>query len=168
MVGVSLVNDDVTILAYFETNSGGDGANGANLGYASLVSRANVYDGSKPLQIGDCDWNNQAGGAISTRDITKSYYKIGIAKLGSTIYLLVDGQVIASKSNFPAVTANSKFVAGVTGFNRYIEVKTVKAISGADEVDAALAVPHNINVPEYEGVTITPDKTSAKKNETVT
>ncbi len=167
-VGVSLVNDDITILAYFETNSGGDGANGANLSYASLVSRANLYDGSKPLQIGDWDWNNQAGGAISTRDITKSYYKIGIAKLGSTIYLLVDGKVIASKSNFPAVTANSKFVAGVTGFNRYIEVKTVNAVSGADEVDAALAVPHNINVPEYEGVTITPDKTSAKKNETVT
>lgn len=167
-VGVTLVNDDVTILAYFETNKGGDGGDGKTLHYASLVSRANIYDGSKPLQVADWDWDNQAGGAISDRDVTKNYYKIGIAKVGKTIYLLVDGQVIATKNNFPGVEANSKFVAGVTGFNRYIEVKTVKAVSGADNVDMALAVPHSISVPSYEGVTITPDKTTAKKTEQVT
>lgn len=172
-VGVSLVNDDVTIFAYFETNGGGDGGNGTTLHYASLVARGNHRNnwnnGEWGLGVGDWNWNNQAGSVISERDITKQFSTIGIAKLGATIYLLVDGKVITSMDNFSEVTAESKFTAGVTTFSRNVEVKTVYHTSIASEVELAVATPHDIVVPDYSanGVTVELNKTTAKKTEKI-
>lgn len=171
-VGVSLVNDDVTIFAYCETNSDNT-LSGIKLNYVSLVARGNHRNnwnnGEWGLGVGDWNWNNQAGAQIAERDINKDFVRIGIAKRGATIYLLADGAVVASTDKFPEVKEGSKFTAGITSFSRNVEIKSVNYTANADEIEMGLAAAHSISVPDYsaDGITVNLNKTTAKKTEEI-
>ncbi len=171
-VGVALVNDDVTVLGYFETNKNPDtnasnyAADGKQLKYASLVARGNAFDGTKVKGVADWNWNNQAGGAIAQRDITTTFSKIAIAKRGDTVYLLVDGELIASKK-FDEVKAGSKFHAAVTGFNRNIEIKSIRTITDTAVIDGMLVPTYHITLPSIENIEVVIDSLKAKEGDNV-
>ncbi len=168
--GVMLVNDNFTLFAYLATYADEWQNNGKTVSWYGLLYRNNVQNNDgKPVGVADWNWEtlSQYDKQIPTINICDDYHKLGIAKLGATIYLLLDGNVVR-ECTVPGVTADMKFSAGVMTFNRYMEVNGVNAVSGAQDVELALATPHTVSVPSYEGVTITPNKTSAKKTEIVT
>lgn len=168
--GVMLVNDQFTLFAYLATYADEWQNNGKTVSWYGLLYRENVYNGDgKPVGVADWNWNtlSQYDKQIPAINICDDYHKLGIAKLGATIYLLLDGNVVR-ECTVPGVTADMKFSAGVMTFNRYMEVKSVNAVSGAQDVELALSDPHTVSVPSYEGVTVTLNKTSAKKTEQIT
>lgn len=195
-IGVSLVNEDITVLAYFETGDS-SGLNGANITYASIVARDNYFGdyfdvaGKKPNRmtgVGDWNWDNQVGSVIPARNITSQFSKIGIAKLDDVFYLFVDGEAVANTErlnlntatvtrekdggkelefahiNQPQyITAESKFTAAVTEFNRNVEIRSVRAYTTREEVERMLTPSYTVTAP----ASVVISDTKAKAGETV-
>ncbi len=192
-VGVTLVNEDITIFGYFETADAAP-QDGAKVSYASLVLRPtfynqdNDYNGRK-TGIGDWNWDKQAGGAIEERNVKTTFSKIGIAKRGTKIHLLVDGKSVAqmdaikmisqwnsAHNNYGfaeaqdlVVTAASKFTPGVMTFNRNVEIKTVRAVTDTALIDRELAPSYTLSVPAYDATVIEVEgnKTTAKAGDSI-
>ncbi len=152
-VGVALRNDDLTIFAYFETNNEQDpkkptAKDGEATTYASIVYRTNNDAG---MGVGDWNWADQAGGSFAVKNLKTGYGRIGIAKAGATIYLLVDGKVVASKKNIPGVTADTKFVPGVISFSRTVGVKNTQYTANTADFDDL------VQINKMDGVLATDD-----------
>lgn len=192
-VGVMLANEYITIFAYFDA-ANGTPEDGAKTGYASLVVRPTFYnaDGgyaNRKTGIGDWVWGDQRGAEITVRNIKTTFSKIGIAKKGSTVYLLVDGISVASWTDIDlescwndahngygsrhgatVVTAASKFTAGVMTFNRRVEIKSVNYTTDVAEITDRLLPRYTISVPAYGSnvqIAIDGNKKLAKEGESV-
>lgn len=148
--GLILRNDNITVLAYFDLNSG-------RIGNVGIVYRASGSDWS---------WSDETGGIPTGADVTNGFVNVAIAKRGNVIYMFVNGDVVAQKT-ISSVTANSAFVAGIMCFNRIIEVKNATFTTDAQEIDYNLVPGYNITVPELSGVEIGIASTKVKVNDTV-
>ena len=159
-VGLTLRADDVQVFAYvdFGENSASVGNGTTNIVYRKF---------GKVAENADWNWGGQAGFADIHQDITQKYIKLGIAKLGDTVYMLADGKVI-NTMKVPGLAAATKVGAGVMGFNQIIHVKGVQTTTVAEEIEYALLPTRSISAQEYDNTTITVDKTTAKKGDTVT
>ena len=158
-VGLVLRNDDVTVFAYFDLHD-------AAAGTVSIVYRPNGIGANGWTVCQDWMWNNQSAPYNTGININNQYARVGISKLNDTVYMYIDGKPVTSLK-VPGLTADSKVVAGVMGFNYHMLVKNATGTNDEAAVAATLLQPHSIHIGEYEGATITLDKTSAKKGETV-
>lgn len=154
--GVMLRNDEFTVFAYFDLNVN-------SIGKANIVYRPNNAGGYPD----DWLWGSQAGEASTGVDIRADYGKVAIAKKGATFYMLVDGETVTQMS-VPGVTAESRFIAGVVGFNMKMEVKNASGTNVLSEIEQHLRPKHDVTIAaSYEGVTVNIDRTKAKAGETV-
>ena len=158
-VGLVLRNDDVTVFAYFDLHD-------AAAGTVSIVYRPNGIGANGWTVCQDWMWGNQSAPYNTGININNQYARVGISKLNDTVYMYIDGKPVTSLK-VPGLTADSKVVAGVMGFNYHMIVKNATGTNDEAAVAATLLQAHSIHVGEYEGATIALDKTSAKKGETV-
>ena len=157
--GLVLRNDDVMVFAYFDLFD-------PNAGNVCIVYRPTGVSATGYTVCADWVWNNQAPGYTTGKNINNDYVNVAVAKFNDTVYMYIDGKPVTSMK-VPGLAADDKMVAGVMGFNYHMLVKNAIGTNVESEVEATLLEPHNVTVGEYEGATITLDKTSAKKGETV-
>lgn len=123
-VGLLLRNDSQSIFAYFDTPDNGDGK-WCNIVYRKIVKSNGFFI------AGDWSWDAQGYGSVAKNTLFNDFVNIKVAKIGSQIYMIVDGMVV---SNAPFMTSEGEsFVAGVLGFNRNIEVKNAQVVNGTKE-----------------------------------
>ena len=158
-VGLVLRNDDVMVFAYFDLFNPATGD-------VCIVYRPTGVSATGYTVCADWVWGNQAPLYTSGKNINNDYVNVAVAKLNDRVYMYIDGKPVTSMK-VPGLAANDKMVAGVMGFNYHMLVKNATGTNVEGEVEATLLEPHNVTVGEYEGATITLDKTSAKKGETV-
>lgn len=154
--GVILRNDDFTIFAYFDMEH-------PEVGTVNIVYRLNNQYGPN-----DWLWGSQAKSADTGIDISLDFCTIAIAKKGGTVYMLVNGEVVTSMT-VPGVTAETKFIAGVVGFNIKMEVENVTCTTDLSEIEHSLRVAHAISGTMYNDI-VSYDFSSqtAKLGDTVT
>lgn len=126
--GLVIRNDKFTIFAYADFTL----ISGSDCMY-NIVYRPNGEHAS-----GSWLWDNQGNGGYG-KNIANSYVKLAIAKLGNTIYLLCENNVVATYE-IPVVNAQDEFIAGVLNFNRKTYVKNAVAITDKTEVSNKLNV----------------------------
>lgn len=132
-VGVILRNDNYSIFGYADTNIYGDSKD------CNIVYRANANNDASVYTTANWGWGAQGSGGRANESITKKYVTISVAKLGGTIYMLVNGNIVASHTGISGIE-NQAFVAGVMGFNRIIEAKNAKVVTDKDAVMIALGL----------------------------
>lgn len=127
-VGLILRNDNYSIYGYVDlpTVTAAEYRKFCNIVYRPNVSR----------HAGDWIWSLQGSGSEAEKLIESEYVKLGIAKVGGTIYMLADGKIVAKHSGICA--ADQKFVAGVLGFNRAMEAKNAAVTAGTEQEIATL------------------------------
>lgn len=152
-VGAILRNDDVTVFAYYDLHSGSEG-------YVNIVYRLNTSGESS--HAGDWDWNSQAGAVNVGLNMRNGFVNVGIAKYGATVYMLVDGEVVASMT-VPGLTDESEVVAGVVGFDMIMQVKNATGTNDSEAIASKLRDWHTVTLPSLDGVTVSTDAAKSGK-----
>ncbi len=155
--GLTLRSDKAQVFAYFDIPWGLAG------GATNMVYRPTTSVGANA----DWLWNAQAGEYNCGKNVITDYIKVGIAKKGDTVYMLIDGKVV-NQMKVPGMGADVKVVAGVMGFNRIINVKNVSGTDDANAVAYAILTERHITAESYEGTTVNFNKTVAKLGDTIT
>ncbi len=155
--GLILRSDKAQVFAYFDIPYG------VASGATNMVYRPTTSVGANA----DWLWNAQAGEYNCGKNVITDYIKVGIAKKGDTVYMLIDGKVV-NQMKVPGMGADVKVVAGVMGFNRIINVKNVSGTDDANAVAYALLTERHITAETYEGTTVNFSKTVAKLGDTIT
>ncbi len=128
-VGLMLRNDSYTIMGYYEL---GSSINENERKWCNIVYRKNATNGNGVFTTADWDWNGQGVGGNASKLVESEYVTIGIAKIGNTVYMLVEGNIVATHSGIGDISAQA-FVAGVIGFNRDIYAKNAQVITGTQD-----------------------------------
>ncbi len=134
-VGLMLRNDSYTVMAYLDVP---DSTAAANRKWANIVYRPNTTGAS--AHTADWQWNSQPAGGDSGALIESGFVKLAVAKAGDTVYMLVNGRIVA-QTTIPGMTADMKFVAGIIGFNRKMEAQNYTGITGtADAIKTKIGL----------------------------
>lgn len=126
-VGLMLRNDNYTIMGYHEL---GDSIAQNERVFCNLVYRSNSTSGT--IKPNDWDWGATGVGGNASKLVESGYVTIGIAKVGNTVYMLVEGQIVATHSSIGDISSQA-FVAGIIGFNRDIYAKNAQVVTGTQD-----------------------------------
>ena len=130
-VGLILRNDDFTVFGYVDLNQATEKANRTRV---ALVYRANT--GGNVSVAGEWSWQAERVGS-NTVTVEDDFVKLAIAKIGNRIYFLIN-DTIAVESTISGITEETKFVAGVMGFNRVMEVYGADFTADKSEAEALI------------------------------
>ncbi len=117
-IGVALRNNNRTIFGYIDL------ADDGNHLWSNIVCRGNGIAESGSLAQGDWNWNWQGSGGNASARIDEGYVTLGIARMGSNIYFLVNGEIVATHTAISG--AEEGYVAGVLAFGRNMNAKNSK------------------------------------------
>lgn len=121
--GAVLINDNYTIFGYIDLADN-----------IQANNRVQTYFAVRP-NGGNWTWETGVTSKYAPTIEDKSVV-LGIAKLGSTVYLTADGKVVATYTN--NAIENEKFVAGILGMNRSITATAGYGTNNEAEVKAKL------------------------------
>lgn len=125
-VGLLLRNDNYSIFTFIDTPNNKTEENRKD---CNIVYRKNNYNGANVFTTADWDWNAQGSAGRVKKLIASEFINLGVAKIGGTIYMLADGDIVSSHSSIPGISTQS-FVAGVLSFNRTVEAKNASVVTG--------------------------------------
>ena len=135
-VGMFAANSTYKVFGYIDV---ADSIPAADRRFGQIVySRTATNDFNITCDAG-WQWNKQGAGSSTDILIESTTAKLGIAKVGNTMYLFVNDKLVSSL--VLEGTENDTFIGGVMGFHRNMTVSNVAATTGtADEIGTLLGL----------------------------
>lgn len=135
-VGMFAANSTYKVFGYIDV---ADSIAAADRRFGQIVySRTATNDFNITCDAG-WQWNKQGAGSSTDILIESTTAKLGIAKVGNTMYLFVNDKLVSSL--VLEGTENDTFIGGVMGFHRNMTVSNVAATTGtADEIGTMLGL----------------------------
>lgn len=135
-VGMFAANSTYKVFGYIDV---ADSIAAADRRFGQLVySRTATNDFNITCDAG-WQWNKQGSGSSTDILIESTTAKLGIAKVGNTMYLFVNDKLVSSL--VLEGTETDTFIGGVMGFHRNMTVSNVAATTGtADEIGTMLGL----------------------------
>lgn len=135
-VGMFAANSTYKVFGYIDV---ADSIPAADRRFGQIVySRTATNDFNITCDAG-WQWNKQGAGSSTDILIESTTAKLGIAKVGNTMYLFVNDKLVSSL--VLEGTETDTFIGGVMGFHRNMTVSNVAATTGtADEIGTMLGL----------------------------
>lgn len=140
-VGLFAANDTRKVFGYIDV---ADSLN-ADRRWAQLVYSARTVNQYNVSYLSDWQWGAQGTRNIFDVLVESTTVKIGLAKVGNTMYMLVNDKIVSML--VLEGTEEETFIGGILGFHRNMTVSDVAATMGTvDEVMVAMGLKPSDNV----------------------